>query len=345
MTLNKLPFYPARAFVQAPCRIAAVLVFSGLIAWLADPVQAVAETDTPIRLGVLPFGTLNWEVHTARAEGLDHTHQVAIETITLANPEAGKIALLGRKVDMIVSDWIWVATQREQHRDWQFHPYSTAQGALMVPADSPIRQLSDLAGRKLGVAGGGLDKNWLLLRALVRKTTGQALEHITTPVFAAPPLLNQQISQGRLDAVLNYWNFSAKLEGQGYRTLLDGAAVLQGLGFSASVPSLGYVFSEAWAKREPGGIAGLFDALKEARDKLCKSDESWNRIGFLIEETDPRLQHSLRTRYCAGRVQQFGEAEKKAMESLYVLLRQPEADKATGSSPVLPTGIFWSGGP
>lgn len=330
--------------VQAWCRMAIGLLFSGLISSFAGQVGAAADTVATVRLGILPFGTLNWEIQAAQSAGLDRKHRVTLETVPLANAEAGKVALLGHRVDMIVSDWIWVATQREQHRDLQFHPYSTAQGALMVPAGSSIRQVGDLAHRKLGVAGGALDKNWLLLKALVQKTTGQQLEQITTPVFAAPPLLNQQISQGRLDAVLNYWNFSAKLEGQGYRTVLDGATVLQGLGFTAPIPSLGYVFSESWANREASGVNRLFAALREARDKLCESDESWNRVASLSGETDPRVQHSLRVRYCAGRIQHFGDTEKTAIQSLYAMLHQLGEGRATGLSPVLPTGIFWTGG-
>jgi NitT/TauT family transport system substrate-binding protein len=43
----------------------------------------------------------------------------------------------------------------------------------VVAADSPIKQLQDLQGRKLAIAGGELDKNSLLLQALMQKQ-GQA---------------------------------------------------------------------------------------------------------------------------------------------------------------------------
>ncbi len=54
----------------------------------------------------------------------------------------------------------------------KFLPYSSTEGALMVPGDSPVRSVADLAGKRLGVAGGPLDKNWLLLRARPARRTG-----------------------------------------------------------------------------------------------------------------------------------------------------------------------------
>ncbi|MGI9212690.1 MAG: ABC transporter substrate-binding protein [Methylococcaceae bacterium] len=301
-----------------------------------------AEDSIPtFKIGVLPFGTLNWEIRILHTEKLDEQYRVRVETVPVAHSEAGKIALLGSRVDIIVSDWMWVAAQREQNRAMQFQPYSTAQGALMVPADSPIKQLSDLAHRKLGVAGGALDKNWLLLKALVRNKTGQELDRITTPVFAAPPLLNQQITQGRLDAVLNYWNFAAKLEAQGYKTLIDGATVLEQLGFPPTLPSLGYVFNETLAQRDTQGLNRLFAALRAARNRICEHNEDWQTVAALNEETDPAIQSQIRARYCAGRVLHFDENDQKEAARLYALLHRLSTDPLTGRSEELPTGVFW----
>ncbi len=96
------------------------------------------------------------------------TSDFQIEKVELANPEAGKIALQAGAVDMIVTDWIWVSRMRSEGKDFTFYPYSTASGSLMVPEKSAIRSLADLKGKRLGIAGGELDKNWLLLQALAK---------------------------------------------------------------------------------------------------------------------------------------------------------------------------------
>ena len=56
----------------------------------------------------------------------------------------------------------------------------------MVPAQSAIRELTDLKGKKLAVAGGPLDKSWLLLQALARRA-GMDLRKQATVVYGAPP--------------------------------------------------------------------------------------------------------------------------------------------------------------
>ncbi|MGX2039501.1 ABC transporter substrate-binding protein [Methylocaldum sp. MU1018] len=304
--------------------------------------HAWAETaDRKIRIGMLAFGTLNWELAVIQDEKLDQAQGITVETTPLAGSEAGKIALRGGSVDLIVSDWIWVANQRGQGTDITFLPYSTNHGALIVPADSPIRGIADLEGKRLGIAGGGLDKNWLLLRALAQKEHGLDLDRSTDKVFGAPPLLNRQLQQGQLDAVLNYWNFAAKLEAQGYRRLLDGRGILQGLGINADVPSLGYVFREGWARSHETALLGFLKAADAAQKSICESDAVWRKVVPLTQETDERVQNNLRRHYCDGRVKSWGEAEKKAAAEIYALLHRSSAGQLTGKSGKLPEGVFW----
>src|SRR5260370_18642998 len=83
----------------------------------------------------------------------------AIVTVDIASTEAGKIALKGGSADLMLSDWIWVARERSLGDDLVFYPSSSTLGAVMVPADSPIRGIVDLPGKKLAVARGPLDKS------------------------------------------------------------------------------------------------------------------------------------------------------------------------------------------
>jgi NitT/TauT family transport system substrate-binding protein len=314
--------------------IAVLLLASSILPGLA----AVAAGAPVLRIGSLAFGTLNWEIAVIRDEGLDKAHGIAIETIPLASAEAGKIALQGGSVDMAVGDWIWVAKQREQGVDFALVPYSTSHGALMVPPGSPIRGVADLKGKRLGIAGGGLDKNWLLLRALAQKQDGLDLDRAVEKTFGAPPLLNQELQQGKLDAVLNYWNYAAKLEARGYTQVLDGRGILRGLGIEADVPALGYIFRESWAKANGAGLSGFFKAADEAKKRICESDAVWQKVVPLTQESDEKVQAALRRHYCAGRVGDLGEAGRKAAGEVYALIGRTAEGKAGG----LPAGVFWA---
>ena len=63
----------------------------------------------------------------------------------------------------------------------------------MVSHDSEIMTIYDLEEKKLGIAGGSIDKSWLLFRAYLKKNTGKDGKRFVKPIFVAPPLLNKLI--------------------------------------------------------------------------------------------------------------------------------------------------------
>src|SRR5262250_2313380 len=166
-----------------------------------------------IRLAVQRTGTLAWELDVIRTHGLDRKLNLAIETVELASTEAGKIALKGGSADLMLSDWLWVARERSLGDQLVFYPSSSTLGAVMVPAHSPITSVADLKGKRLAVAGGPLDKSWLLLQGLASRT-GLDLRRQATIDYGAPPLLSEKARQGEQDATLTFWNFCADLEGK-----------------------------------------------------------------------------------------------------------------------------------
>ncbi len=304
-------------------------------------VTSAAAEKTTIRLGVMASGTLAWEVAAMKNEGILANSDFALETVSLANQQAGKVALQSGSVDMIISDWIWVSSMRAEGADYTFYPYSDTSGGLLIPADSNIKNLADLKGKKLGIAGGELDKNWLLLQAL-GKQQGVDLDKSLEKVYGAPPLLNQQFSSQRIDALLTYWQFAARLEAQGYRQLLSGEDIIRQLGISEPVPSLGYVFKQSWGDQHKPALQQFLKTTQIAKDKLCTSDDAWQKIAKLTETDDPTTQLQLRKRYCQGRVEKWGEANKKAAEKIYGLLHQLGDNKLTGKAGQLQAGTFWS---
>jgi NitT/TauT family transport system substrate-binding protein len=307
---------------------------------LSMPVLAGAASAT-IKIGVLAFGTVNWELEAIRNEGLDKKHGLELDVRLLANPDAGKIGLQGNSLDIIATDWIWVSHQYQQGADFRFIPFSTQAGAIMASPTSAIRSLADLRGKRLGVAGGGLDKNWLMLKTYALRNIGLDLEHDTHAVFAAPPLLNQQLQDGKLDALLTFWHFAARLEAQGYRRILDGRDIIRGLDIDVAVPNLGYVFRNRWAIQHAKTLDAFIAASSEARDLLCNSDQAWNRIAPLTQESDENTLKILRRDYCAGIVKQWGAPEKTAIARIYQLVRETGGETLTGSARDLPAEIFW----
>ena len=231
-----------------------------------------------LRVGVLKFGTVSWQLDTLKVHRLDAAEDVDVEVVALASTNATTVALQAGAVDMIVSDWIWVMRQRGDGADLVFTPYSSALGAVVVGAQGDIRTLSDLAGKKIGVAGGPLDKSWLILQAWTRRRTSLDLGRNVDPVFAAPPLLSEEIRRGALPAVLTFWPDAARLEAEGFRRLLAVEDVLTDLGIEHPVPLVGYVFHDTLAKQRPQAVHGFFRAVAAANGILAVSGEEWLRL-------------------------------------------------------------------
>ena len=288
-----------------------------------------------IRVGALAYGTLAWEI-AALPQAPESNPSFQIDLETLAGPEAGRIALLGGAVDLIVTDWIWVADQRLKGEDFTFVPFSGLHGALVVPSQSSIRSLADLPGKRLGIAGGALDKNWQLLREAARRTAQLDLEQAATLTFAAPPLLSETLKQGRLDAILTYWNQAALLEAQGYRRVLDGPRLEALLGLETLPPTLGYVFRERWANTHEPALRGFLAATQEARRALCQEDRRWKAIHREIQAPNEEARTALRAAYCAQPTPKIQQDQLAAARTLYGWL-----DRGGAKGQTLPSGVFY----
>lgn len=312
-----------------------------LISALLFSVSSFANEKKTIRLAVLAFGTVNWELASIKKQNLMASLGFQLEIRPVANPQAGKIALQSGAVDIIVSDWVWVSRQRSAGYDLSFYPYSTTSGALIVPQNSPIKTIKDLAGKKLGIAGGELDKNWLLLRALAAQQNQLDLNDSVEKIYGTPPLLNQQILHHRIDAIINYWHFAARLEGQGYQQIISGKDILHQLGIKAEVPILGYVFNRHWATQHKNKVNQFLKITQLAKNTLCQSDQAWQDVIPLTQAEDSNTQNKLRERYCAGRIKQWSNKEQQAAARIYALLRQFSNNRLTGNSATIQTGTFW----
>ncbi|MCW8884335.1 MAG: ABC transporter substrate-binding protein, partial [Motiliproteus sp.] len=146
-------------------RLSGVLL-AALLMLITPNLQADQQGALPsIRVAALKFGTLNWELDTMIHQEFDRNNGFHLNPLNLATVTATRTALLSGNSDVIVADWLWVSRQRDRGLPLQFIPYSTSIGKLMLAKNSPIQELEDLRGKRIGIAGGPVDKGWLLLQA------------------------------------------------------------------------------------------------------------------------------------------------------------------------------------
>ena len=320
-------------------RLAPLALLALVAALLAQPARAADE----LRLALQATGTTVWEMAVVSAYGLDKEAGLDLKTAELASTEAGKIALLGGSADVIVSDWLFVARERAGELSLVFYPASTGIGAVMTK-DPAIKTVKDLTGKKLGVAGGPLDKSWLFLKADALKQ-GVDLEKVATIVYGAPPLLAEKAAQGELDAVLEFWNFALDLEARGFRRAIEMSDVERALGAAGDPVVTGYVFDEKFANAHAPALARFFAMMKKAKTLIATSDEAWAKAAARIPAKDKATLDLYRKRYVEAQPKGPVEAQEADTAKLFSVLAGVGGEALVGPAKTLPPGIFYKAAP
>ena len=303
-------------------------------------VGAAAFAQAPVlRVAAQKAGTANWELETIKARGLDAANGFDLEVIDVAAGPAGQIAFQGGQADAIISDWIWVARQRAAGDDFVFLPYSRAVGGLMVPGDSEAATLADLKGAKIGVAGGPLDKSWILLRAYSQKEYGFDLADETEQVFGAPPLIAEVAERGEVQGAINFWHFLAKMKVAGMRELISVETAAKALGLDPDTPLLGYVLRGETLRDHPELVRGLARASREAKALLASDPAAWDHLRPMMNAADDAEFEALKAGFLAGTPAE-GPVDEKAADAMLALMAKIGGAELTGTATTLPEGLF-----
>lgn len=316
---------------------------AGLLALAAASV-AHAQDPLTLTIGVQESGTVQWEVETIKSLGLDTQHGLDLQIRPLADSRAGQIALQAGAVDVILSDFVWVAAQRNDGNLVTMVPHSLTVGGLMVPADSAVTDIVDLEGKTIGVAGGPADKSWIILQAYFAEKTGKTLPEAVEARFGAPPLVNELLGNGGVDAGLNFWQWNARAKAAGMHELLSVKSMLEELGIANPPPLLGWTFTAATAEAKNDALIRFLDTSFAAKEVLLTDDGAWDGLKTLMgAEDDAVLFAQLRDDYRAGIVTSYDPNNTEAAEQVFALLARYGGSEVVGENQELLPGTFWPG--
>jgi len=159
-------------------------------------------------------------------------------------------------------------------------PPKPASSAILVPRDSPIRSLSDLKGRRIGLQKGS-SSHYLVLRALEK---GGLQWSDITALYLAPSDARAAFEKGALDAwsIWDPYYAAAEIDGRA-RVLTTGKGLTSNNSF--------YLGSRELTRR-PAIVKGLFAALTQA-DALGRANLP-QTAKFLSEATGVPLAGTIR---------------------------------------------------
>ncbi|WP_415896296.1 ABC transporter substrate-binding protein [Neptuniibacter sp. QD72_48] len=251
------------------------------------------------KVAVLASGTVNWELQHLKNQKLDELNNFDLNIIKVASMSAAKVALTSGNADAIVADWLWAADRNSKGESFRFIPFSKQVGMVMKPASSQLSDLSELKGKRIGVAGGPLNKGWILLRAAARKH-GLNLEADAQVQFGSPPLLSQSLKSGRLDLLVTFWHYGARLETEGYKTVISLQDMMAELGMTSQLPMLGYLVKQDQVDSNPELINSFVDAVMAAKNQLLNEDDHWLGLRKLMRAENDQVFNALIAGYRNG---------------------------------------------
>jgi NitT/TauT family transport system substrate-binding protein len=274
-----------------------------LVFVLAGMVRASDQDAAPLpvlSISVLQFGTAHWELDHLMHRGLDRQNGYRLELALVANLPASRLAVTSGSVNGAVADLLWAQSRYQAGSPYLYVPFSSRVGDVVVAESSGIGSVADLAGKRIGVAGGPDSKGWILLRS-VAEQQGIDLSNAADVQFAAPPLLSQALRRSQVDVIVTYWHFAARLIGEGgWRSAFGMDDLLTALDLDRSLPMLGYVFPAGWARAHRPLVDRFAASLYQAKTELADNDAHWQRLQSLMGKPESGVAEALRDGFVFG---------------------------------------------
>jgi NitT/TauT family transport system substrate-binding protein len=297
-----------------------------------------------VNVGVLLNGTASWEMQVIKDLKLDEENGFELVLKDVSGKQASHVALMAGDVDIVLSDFVWVAALRAAGDEFTAVPHSYAVGGLMVSPDGPISSITDLPGKTIGIAGGPVDKSWLILQAYYAAQTGEKLADNVTARFGAPPLINELLTEGQIDASLNFWHFNARAKAGGAKELVSVDAMMSGMGITEKPPLLTWVFRDETAMKKRSEIKAFLDASFAAKAILLEDDGVWEGLREKMGASDnDALFTALRDDYRAGILRAYNDETIAAAAASFAIMAEYGGSDLVGDSTEMDAGTFWSG--
>jgi NitT/TauT family transport system substrate-binding protein len=226
-----------------------------------------------------------------------------------------------RRVDIGYGGFTTMATARSEGKDiiviyGVFSPVNM----VFVAKDSPIKTLTDLKGKKLGVFGGPGSTTFAFLAVLAKNWYGIDLFKEAELVTAPAPALAELLGKGDIDAALLGTVESIQTFARDrYRVLVDLSAEYKAHQGGRAPAHVTIATNETFARSHPDIVRDYLKAYRSALQYVRDHPEVWNEYAASIKMDDAAERALLREKMGANLVEQW-DAEQIALQNDYLKL-------------------------
>lgn len=222
--------------------------------------------------------------------GIAATHHLDVKVVPYAQPGAQYNLIKGGEADVVAGNVLDLQRLRNSGSKikafWGFQGWSNQ---IVVLPNSPIKTFSDLKGKKVGEFGATFF-DWLVLRGAGKAAFGFDIEKDAKPTQAAPPLLNQALAKGEVDAALQFSSFTlAPIVNGEQRVVTTVRDVIVAANLNPESMYLVWMVTEDWLDKNPNGLADLQAAMADTYQVLKNDDTVWDKLVPLVGITDPTI--------------------------------------------------------
>jgi NitT/TauT family transport system substrate-binding protein len=269
-----------------------------LAAAAAEDVSAYKGDGGVVRMTNNQAGTNAFAFYTIQKFKLDEKYGFKLQEVAVSGSLAAMTALRASATDLIVSDLMSVARLRNADEKMiAIVPMFRWGDQMIVPADSTIKNLGNLRGKKVGTDS-RTNSTWFVIVAAALKLYNLNLEKEADVQAGSVSLLRGLMEQGQLDASFMFNNITPAMTVSGkFRVLYQMRDLIAAIGLDGDVPFLFHAVSQEYAAAHPANVKAYLAAYREAVHILNTNDDIWMEVGRRQKMDDaaiPPLREEMR---------------------------------------------------
>jgi NitT/TauT family transport system substrate-binding protein len=294
---------------------ALIFVFSGCVR-PAQPDPAARS----FRLGIIS-GAQEFIDFVMERHGLLDQVGLRADKVKSLSPANLHLMVAERKVDIGFGGFTTMATARSEGKDiivisGVFSPVNM----VFVRKDSPIKTITDLRGKKLGVFGGPGSTTFAFLAVLAKNWYGVDLFHEAELITAPAPALAELLGKGDVDAALLGTVESIQTFAQDrYRVLADLSAEYKAHQGGRAPAHVTVATNEEFAGRHGDIVRDYLKAYRNTFAYIHTHPEVWDEYAASIKMDDPKQRTLLREKMEPNLVERW-DADQIGLQNEYLNL-------------------------
>lgn len=307
---------------------------------LAVPALAQVKGDgSKLRILTFPSGNDYPAFAIARLK-LDKKYGFDAEIVPGQPGPPAMTAFRSAAVDAGNMNWLELARLRSMGENVTgITPFLQWPNLIVVPANSPVKDIADLKGKKVGTHN-RLAPEWLLFVATARAKFGFDPRTDSKVHEAGPGLLRGLLDRNELDGSLMFYNLGFPIVATGQARVLSSTRdLLKPLGLPTEIMLSTWAFRDDYVRQHPANVRAFVAAYQEAVQYLRKNDDIWIEALARQDIKDPKVVALMRDWSRAVTLERFSATPMEDVRKMFDVLYAIGGKEALGVDK-LPDGII-----